>query len=237
MAMQIKRAISENPEIRLIIFPELSITGYFLSPNLIKLSDKCDGLLFEKMGLLARKYDVWIVYGYVERDGGTIYNSIQLVDPTGKSAANYRKIHLTPLERGIFSPGNEIVAAKSEIGNIGLMICWDLAFPELARALAIKGANLLVAPSAWERPYERSYQQFAAARAIDNTVYLATSNHISKSGRLSFFGHSSIFAPDGSTIVKAGSEETLLTASLNENWRKELQESFFTMLNERRLHF
>ena len=83
MAMQIKRAISENPEIRLIIFPELSITGYFLSPNLIKLSDKCDGLLFEKMGLLARKYDVWIVYGYVERDGGTLvlhkkYRNFQL---------------------------------------------------------------------------------------------------------------------------------------------------------------
>ncbi|TLS38656.1 carbon-nitrogen hydrolase family protein [Pseudalkalibacillus caeni] len=225
-----------HPETRLIIFPELAATGYFLTSEIKELAQTQDGPISQRMRKAAQQYEVNIVYGYVEKDTeGKIYNAIQLVGPDGNAEANYRKIHLTPLERGIFTAGSELVTVQTDIGKIGLMICWDLAFPELSRALALKGADILIAPSAWEDPYDAPFTQFGAARAIDNTVYVAACNHVGESGELTFFGKSAIYGPDGQTIKTAAKyEDTLITATLDEEWRKEIKESFFTMLEERR---
>lgn len=232
----VQQCKEQHPHTRLIVFPELSATGYFLSPEVKELAQHQDGATFDHMRKTAERYEMWMVYGYVEKGSeGQVYNSIQLIDPTGKLAGNYRKIHLTPLEKEVFTPGSDLVTVETELGTIGLMICWDLAFPELARSLALQGADLIAAPSAWEVPYDAPFIQFAAARAIDNTVYVAACNHIGTSEELSFFGKSGIFAPDGMTIRMAEeNEERIITASLQYDWRDDIKQTFFTMLADRR---
>lgn len=236
MEKMVQQCKEQHPETRLIIFPELSATGYFLSPQVKELAQKQDGPTFDTMRKVSEQHGIWMVYGYVEKDSeGQVYNSIQLIDPRGKPAGNYRKIHLTPFEKEVFTPGSDLVTVETDFGKIGLMICWDLAFPELARSLALQGADLIAAPSAWEVPYDAPFVQFAAARAIDNTVYVAACNHIGTSEGLSFFGKSSIFAPDGTTVSMAGeNEEKIITASLQYEWREDIKKTFFTMLADRR---
>lgn len=236
MEKMVQQCKEQHPDIRLIIFPELSATGYYLSSEMKELAQFQEGSIFEHMQKVAKQYEMWIVYGYAEKDGeNQVYNAIQLIDPTGKQAGNYRKIHLTPLEKELFTPGSDLVTVETEIGTIGLMICWDLAFPELARALTLRGADLLVAPSAWEIPYDLPFHHFAAARAIDNTVYVAACNHIGTSDRLSFFGKSAIVAPDGQTMGMAEeNNEQMITATLQYDWRDAIQQTFFTMLADRR---
>lgn len=236
MEKMVKRCKELDPDARLIVFPELSATGYFLSPDEIRnYAQERQGPIFEKMSKVAQQHQIIIVYGYVEDFKGKTFNSIQMIGRNGHSLANYRKIHLTPLEKGVFEPGSELVSVQTGIGKIGLMICWDLAFPELSRALALEGADLILAPSAWEDPYDGPFYQFGAARAVDNTVYVATCNHIGQSEDLSFFGKSAIHAPDG-TVVNMGKEgkEQIIVASLDYRWRDEIKENFFTMMADRR---
>ncbi len=237
MESMVKESKQHHPDTRLIVFPELSATGYFLSPRLKELAQEKEGVIFQKMREIAYQYDIWIVYGYVEKDlKGNIYNAIQMVDPEGNLAANYRKIHLTPLEKELFTPGSELVTVKTELGIIGLMICWDLAFPELSRTLALKGTDLLVAPSAWEVPYDTPFKLFGAARAIDNTVFVAACNHVGTSEELSFFGKSSIYGPDGKIIASSSNgQEDLIVADIEYDWRNELKTTFYNMLKERRI--
>lgn len=231
----VKECMRQRPEVKLLLFPELSATGYFLSDELYDVAEKSGGYIESEMSKVANEYSVYLAYGYVEReDDNKIYNSLKIIDPEGKSIGNYRKIHLTPLEKNYFSSGNEIVLVETTLGKIGLMICWDLAFSELARELANRGADILLAPSAWESPYDKPYHHFGVARAIDNTLFLVTVNHIGKSGELSFFGESSIYGPDGECITVANDSEKIIFAALDQNRRQELKETFYSMLSERR---
>lgn len=225
-----------HPEARLIVFPELAATGYLLSPQAKDFAQLQAGAIYERMRGTAIQNGIWVVYGYVERDeAGHVYNAIQMIDPSGRLAGNYRKIHLTPLEKSVFRPGSDLVTVRTDIGVVGLMICWDLAFPELARSLALQGADLIAAPSAWEVPHDSPFVQFGAARAIDNTVYVAACNHIGTSGDLSFFGKSAIYAPDGTTACMAEeNEERIIAAALDYEWRDEIKTTFFTMFADRR---
>jgi 5-aminopentanamidase len=224
------------PGIRMILFAELAVTGYFLEHHVKHLAEPADGASAEWMAEVAKANDVYIAYGYVETDElGQCFNSLRFIDRSGKPLANYRKIHLTELERGLFSPGDDIVLVDTEFGKIGFLICWDLAFPELARTLAIRGADLLLVPVAWELPYDEPFQRFAQARAIDNTVYLAACNQIGTSGDLSFFGKSGLYGPDGSTIAATQSaDEAVIVTEIDLSHRNHLQNCFFTMMKERR---
>ncbi|WP_027086103.1 carbon-nitrogen hydrolase family protein [Cohnella panacarvi] len=232
----VRQCLSLHPKVRLIVFPELAATGYLLSPQAKDLAQLQTGEIYISMRETAIRNGVWIVYGYVERDeAGHVYNAIQMIDPSGGIAGNYRKIHLTPLEKSWFRPGSDLVAVRTDVGVVGLMICWDLAFPELARSLVLQGADLIAAPSAWETPYDSPFVRFGAARAIDNTVYVAACNHIGTSGELSFFGKSAIYAPDGATVCMAEeNEERIVAADLDYEWRDEIKSTFFTMLADRR---
>lgn len=231
MVEQVESCINKYQNVEIIIFPELSSTGYFLTKELQDVADHAVGEHFQIMSAVAKREKIIIAYGYVEKeDANMIYNSLMVINTKGEKIANYRKIHLTPLEKEFFTAGSEIVVVESEIGKIGLMTCWDLAFPDLAKALAQKGAEVILAPSAWESPHHEPYELFARARAIDYTVFIATCNHIGLSNNLDFFGKSAIYGPDGKVMVKSEKkEETILFASLDFNQRKKLQESFFTM--------
>ncbi|WP_088035299.1 carbon-nitrogen hydrolase family protein [Evansella clarkii] len=225
-----------QPEAELILFPELAATGYFLSEELYDVAENQGGRIEGEMSQLATEFGVILAYGYVEQgEDDKIYNSLKVINEAGKTIGNYRKIHLTPLEKGYFTPGNEVVLIESSMGKLGLMICWDLAFPELARELACKGAHVVLAPSAWELPYNKPYNRFGMARAIDNTLFLVTVNHVGKSGELEFFGESGIYGPDGERIAGADNDEQIIFARLDQEIRKEWRKDFFSMLDERRV--
>lgn len=232
----VKETKRNSPEVKLILFPELCVTGYFLTEDIRQVAEEAEGDTYRTISTLAREYQVYIGYGFVEKGKDQhIYNSVSLINQEGQRVATYQKIHLTPLEREIFTPGQHLVTVETEIGHIGLMICWDLAFPELARLLALKGANMVLVPSAWETPYEQAYQSFAMARAMDNTVFLVTCNHVGESADLCFRGYSGIYKPDGSILQRATSEQEEITyTKIDFTQQRELQQSFYTMLEERR---
>lgn len=225
-----------SPDVKLMLFPELAATGYFLSSAFREYAEGQNGMIAQYMSEIARENDVYIGYGYIELgNDGEVYNSLGFIDRHGERIANYRKIHITDLERGFFTPGNEIVSVKTEWGHIGLMICWDLAFSELARALALRGVDLIISPSAWEKPYGDSFMRFAMARAIDNTLYVAVCNHVGQSDNLILCGKSGMYGPDGTSIALAGEDdEKVIVAEIDFEYRRKVQSSFFTMLKERR---
>ncbi|NNU83562.1 carbon-nitrogen hydrolase family protein [Geobacillus sp. BMUD] len=226
------------PNVRLLLFPELCTTGYVLSEVLKELAETPDGSTFQYMSRMAQQFQLYIAYGYVEKDDiENIYNSLMLIHPNGQCIGNYRKIHLTPFEKAWFSSGAKPVLVDTDLGRIGLMICWDLAFPELARYLGVHGAEILLAPCAWESPFHVPFQKFAMARAIDNTVYVAVCNQIGRSSSFYFFGLSSIYGPDGNKIATANmaGREEMIHATIDPNEHQALKKNFYTMMDERRI--
>ncbi len=237
MSEIIRVSKQQTPDLQLILFPELAVTGYNPAREVRTLAEKQNGPASQFMASIAKEHGLHLAYGYVEAgEGGHVYNSVILLGPDGQILANYRKIHLTSLERGVFDPGHEFVSVDTQLGRIGLMICWDLAFPETARVLAVRGSDILLAPSAWEKPYDAPYRRFAMARAMDNAVFLATCNHIGVSGELEFFGYSAIYGPDGETLASLGEDAApgVGHARLDPAERRGLQTTFFSMMQERR---
>ncbi len=229
-------ALGGDPGARLLLFPELAVSGYEPAVSIIACAEERDGPSFRRMSSLAAKLGIHLAYGYVESGGGgCFYNSLMLIAPDGSALANYRKIHLTVGEKKIFLAGDEAVAVDTDLGKIGLMICWDLAFPEIARMLALSGAEILLVPAAWDKPYARPFRQFASSRALDNSIFLATCNHVGRTGQWDFFGESTVYGPDGTIVACAGEDrERVASAEIDFAWSRELREGYYSMLKDRR---
>ena len=229
----------DHPQVKLILFPELATTGYRLTEKVKDVAEYAEGPTFSHLSALAQKFCLYIGYGFVEKGGAslpsTFYNSMNFIGPNGERLATYQKIHLTPLEEHLFTPGRQLVTVDTEMGRFGLLICWDLAFPELSRLLALEGADVLLAPSAWEVPHDQSYRQMASARALDNVVFVATCNHTGRTDDLKFFGKSAIYGPDGRTLNEANREGSgLVVSKIDLGVRQQMKEGFFSMWRDRR---
>ncbi|MBT8147454.1 MAG: carbon-nitrogen hydrolase family protein [Gammaproteobacteria bacterium] len=235
MEAEIERAVANAPEAQLVLLPELAVTGFLLDQRLGEVAQLVDGEHYRRMAKLASALHLHLAYGYVERGAdGSLYDSLILLDDRGEICGNYRKIHLTNREQDYFKPGEKIVSASTRLGRIGLMICWDLAFPELSRKLALDGCKLLLAPCAWERPYEQALSRFACARAIDNGVYLALSNSNGQGANLTFFGQSALLDPTGEAIAILGDQDGAVCAEVDYRRQTGLRREFYSMLDELR---
>ncbi len=237
MESHINRCMQENPETKFILFPEAAAGGYIFSEDHVRnKAESADGPSFRFLSGLAKKFELYIGYGFIEKKDGKIFNSLNLISHEGELLATYQKMHLTPLEKHLFSAGDKLVTVKTELGTFGLMICWDMAFPELARLLEQQGADVILAPSAWERPYEGSYCRMAAARAMDNTVYLATCNYTDDDEDIQFFGRSAVYGPDGERLSGSQIEESsVVTAEIDLAKRQELKGKFYSMRSDERI--
>ncbi len=164
----------------------------------------------------ARRLGVHVVFPTYERGPArdVVYNAAALFDRQGELAAVYRKTHLFPTERrsggGWSTPGREPVVVKTELADIGLTICYDGDFPELYRAEAIMGAEVICRPSALLRSFE-IWQMTNQARAYDNHVYIVACNGVGPdAGGNYYFGHSMIVSPIAQVQALArGSEEVI----------------------------
>lgn len=196
-------------EADLYVLPELFTTGYnFLNKKeLEKLAEPADGPSFRAMSALAAKLRAHIVYGFAERTEN-LYNSAALVGPKGLSGL-YRKVHLFAKETVLFTPGDlGFRVFDVPVGRIGLMVCYDWFFPEAARTLALRGAQLIAHPSNLLMPY---CPDAMITRCLENRVYSATSNRIGTELRggseLRFIGTSEIVSPSGEVLVRMGNDE------------------------------
>ena len=113
------------------------------------------------------------------------------------------------------------------------MICWDSAYPEVARILALKGAEIILCPAAWEAPYDEDWDIVQCARSFDNVLYVASCNHVGTDRELTFFGKSKITGPVGRTIVEAGDQEEVIKATVDLGALPALREGFYVLLKDR----
>lgn len=246
MCVLIERAMSEHPQTNLIVFPELITTGNECGRDFYLFAETVpDGMSMKIIGALAKEYKTHIVYGFPEKDrehNEVLYNSAVLIDDGGKINDVYRKVHLSPKEKEYFKAGNSYPVFHTSIGKIGIMICWDIAFPEAARSLALKGADLLISPANWGKAYltstemrsHKDWDLFTRARAIDNCIYLVSSNRIGQDQTAGFFGKSNIISPTGDAIAELQEEEGLISAELDFSFPARLRTEYYTFFEDRR---
>jgi predicted amidohydrolase len=190
----------------LFVLPELALSGYlFESPEeALSLSQTPDASEFDAVADVATGKGAAVVVGFAERAGGAVFNSSLLVAPDG-ARTTYRKIQLFWGEKTIFSPGDR-PPTTVEVGGVrlGMMICFDWVFPEVARSLALQGADILCHPSNLVLPY---CQEAMVTRCLENRVFAITANRIGteeRAGRsLTFTGLSEVVAPSGEVLVSA----------------------------------
>ena len=208
----------QSEDIDLLVLPEMFLTGYNIgAPAVARLAQTQDGDAARQIAELAKATGTAIVYGYPERSlDGKIYNSVQLIDAQGKSLCNYRKTHLFgDLDHSMFSKGPDAFPVFELNGwKLGLLICYDLEFPENTRRLALAGAELIVVPTANMAPYDFIADVTVRCRAFENQCYVAYANYCGHEGSIHYCGQSSIAAPNGLQIALAEHDETLISATL-----------------------
>lgn len=203
----------------LLVFPEMFLTGYNIgTESAARLAEAEDGPSALRVVEIAQANRIAIVYGYPElADDGRIYNSVQLINAHGSSLANYRKTHLFGgLDRAMFSPGdNHFPVVELNGWKVGMLICYDIEFPENSRRLAQAGAELILVPTANMEPYDFICQVTVRCRAYENQCYLVYANYCGAEDEIQYCGHSSIVGPDGSILAMAGRDEVMLSADLD----------------------
>jgi predicted amidohydrolase len=198
----------------LLAAPEMFLTGYAIGDDIARLAEPADGDSADAIAELAHRHGLAIVYGYPERDGETVHNSAQLISADGTRLANYRKTHLFGcFERDHFTPGEQpVVQAELNGLTVGLMICYDVEFPENVRAHALAGTDLLVVPTAQMHPFQFVAESLVPVRAWENQMYVAYVNRVGQEGEFEFVGLSVLAGPDGVARTRAGRAEQLVVA-------------------------
>ena len=198
-------ALAKKSGAELIVFPEMVDTGYSM-PVIQKHAKRWSEGAVPELQKTAKEISIGIVAGISDRDGESIFNSQVFVNAEGEILGKYRKTHLVtaaPLdERVCLSPGNEFASCKIEKFNVGLSICYDLRFPEMARTLVVEhGANVIVNSSAWPVVRAEHLRILALARAVENQSYLIIANRVGTDDGVTFCGSSVIVDPSGAILA------------------------------------
>jgi len=209
-----------NTDAELIVLPELPFTGYYFKDrDELKTfaEDPKESKTVSSLVELCREKDMFLVTGFTEKADGKIFNSALLLGPAG-IIQTYRKLHLFNTEKLYFDPGNLPLEVSDVLGvKVGLMICFDYAIPEVARTLALKGADILCNPSNLVLYYS---QRVMPARCFENSVFAITANRFGTDkrlhGEISFSGQSQIAGPRGDVIYQAqGDKEELFITEID----------------------
>lgn len=225
-------AQAANQDVDLLLFPELCVTGYGYNPTFH--IDPKDVLYYNQVAELvpegpstqrliekAKEHDMYIAWSMTEKDPemkDVVYNCAVLVGPEG-FVGKYRKVHLVLTERLIHWPGRDIPVFDTKLGRIGMQICYDKFFPEVARTLALKGARIILSPTAWpavsgkeDDPDLVAYLITARSRAIENSVVWVEANCCNEYEA----GHSEIITPKaGEIVATTGFDEGMAVADVD----------------------
>ncbi len=214
----------------IIVFPELFLTGYCLTAeDMREVAQPSTGEAFQELSALAKETGVAILYGYPERaiseDGFKYYNSAQLIDREGQSILNHRKVHLWIEEKegyrweDVFTPAEKLSEIVDCCGfKIGVLICYDVEFPEAVRTLVLRGANLILVPTAVSDQWHLGalVERIIPARAYENRVHVAYVNNAGST----FSGRSVCCNENGDTIASAGEGEEMVIVTVTDSGTK-----------------
>lgn len=207
--------ICTEQKVDLIVFPELATTGYELGLRFTDVAERIPGPAVNLLAQRAADYSTHIVFGMVSKEKveSTIYNAAAVIGPDGEILGEYRKLHLPGEERLAFRPGYRLQVFEATFGMVGVLLGWDLAFPETARCLALDGAELLCVCANWgHAPAEEhdrfiaEWRTYAQARALENAVYVAAANRIGEEYSYRFFGDSMVVGPTGEVYATIDEE-------------------------------
>jgi predicted amidohydrolase len=204
----------------IVCFPELNLTGYSVWPDLAKAAVSVPGPMTEEMVRIARSTALTILTGLAEKDrSGRIYATHLVITPRGVTGS-YRKLHIAPPERSLFSPGEQVSLHSLPGLAFGIQLCYDSHFPELSTCMALKGCDLIFMPHASPRgtPEAKmaSWMRHLTARAFDNGVFVAACNQVGDNRHgLNFPGVAVVVGPSGEVLQHFGdNDEGLLVADL-----------------------
>jgi predicted amidohydrolase len=204
----IDATLTRDPDVRMIVLPELAAYGHEVAR-----AEPLPGPAERHYAELAARYRVWLVTGSLyERDGERVYNTASAITPDGRVVARHRKLYpFLPYEVGVAAGAAITVFDVPEVGRFGLSICYDGWFPEVARAMAWRGAEVMLLPSMTntiDRPQELILAQ---AQAIANQCYVVNVNIAGALGR----GLSIAVGPEGEILHQAGTDHEILSLSLD----------------------
>jgi predicted amidohydrolase len=202
---------------QLLVLPECAIPGYMFdsAEEALPYAEEIPGPTTEAFERECARLGVHAITGLLERDGDTLYNAAILVGPDGL-IGSYRKTHLPFLGVDRFvTPGGEFKVFDTALGRVGLIICYDLRFPEVTRTLALQGADMVALPTNFPMAAKLQCDVIAPARAAENRIYLLVANRVGKERWGEFCGWSQIVDPYGMRLAEAGeTEEALLVADV-----------------------
>lgn len=201
----------------IIMLPEMWNTGYALE-EIQSLADENGARTKNLLSNFCKKHQVNIIGGSIsERIGSEVRNTIYVLDRQGQITADYSKIHLFRLmseEKHLVS-GTKVGSFSLEDVSAGMMVCYDIRFPELARKLALDGAKILFVPAQWPKPRLHHWRTLLTARAIENQMFVVACNRVGVSGDADFFGHSMMIDPWGEIIAEGGEQEEIVSAAID----------------------
>lgn len=232
----------------LVVFPELVNTGYVDSARddayaeqLYAASEEIPGPTTERLAAAAREGGTYVVAGLSQRHPKipeVLYNAAVLIDPNGELVGLQHKVHACRDEKEYYVPGDAVHVFETSLGTLGLHLCYDVRFPELARVQALEGAEIIV--SLWASAVQPgkvpsdSIIARCATRAMENALFFVGVNRSGFDGNQVFYGRSAIAAPDGSTLAASDNqEEEAIRATLNADALK-AQRRYLTLYRDRR---
>jgi predicted amidohydrolase len=194
----------------ILVAPELATTGYGAGDIIRDLAEPADGEQVAQLAAAAAESGVAIVAGFAERAGGALYNSAVFVDPSGRRSV-YRKCHLYgAYERALFAPGDAVPRVVEFAGlKLGMLICYDVEFPEAVRCLALQGAELIVVSTAQSEGSDALLitEKIVPVRAFENGVAIVNADHAGADAFCTYAGGTCIVMPDGTDAARAGRTE------------------------------
>lgn len=208
IAREIASAMQRFPWVQMVVLPELVSFGAALGS-----AEPLPGPTEARYQALARKLGIWLVPGSLyERDGDRIYNTAVAIDPAGSTVARYRKIYpFLPYETGVSHGTEAVVFDVPDVGRFGLSICYDQWFPEVSRALAWNGAEVILHPTLTGTIDRAQELVLAQANAIVNQCYFVDINSTGRLGN----GRSIVAGPEGEVIHQAGELNEVIPVTLD----------------------
>jgi omega-amidase len=203
-----------SQKVSLAVLPELFSCGF---DNLyLKDHSRHTGPILERLSAFAKTHGMAIAGSLPELEGGIVYNTMYFIDTDGIVKGKYRKMHLFRLtnEHKFYGAGDKIVTVETTLGKIGLMICYDLRFPELARNLFLEDTKMLIVSAQWPESRKLHWRHLAVARAIENQLYMVCANRTGMDGELIFPGMSMVVDPLGEILAEASATSNTAVATI-----------------------
>ena len=202
-------------ELDLVICPELFLSGYNVGDKIRQLAEPRDGPFAQAAAELAKKHRTALIYGYPEQAAGVTYNAAACISRDGRTIAHHRKLRLpNAYEKSYFATGDAYTLFDLHGWSIAILVCYDVEFPEAVRACAVRGAQLVVAPTALKKEWAFVARSMIPTRAFENRCFVAYANYCGREGAFDYLGQSCFAGPDG-RVTAGDSTEALVTATLD----------------------